>query len=225
MPRKEPGLAARTRGRKLRALLLAGTGRGVKTRRERHRRRTDHPALRHHGLRDKEPTDAPIRRLRALTRLKASCAFVTCWTACRGLLRAAGGNGYSGGTAARLRSRWQRAAHPCPAHAVHAEPLSAGQRLFDVDPLTLARDNPDENQRELMNGPGHYREAERLRDEATSRGDFNPGARWCLELAKLRTAVAYAAATAQASGGGERIEVAGPWFSDITVAPDEQDRT
>ena len=36
-----------------------------------------------------------------------------------------------------------------------------------------------------MNGPDHYREAERLLAEATTRGDFNPRAQWCLELAKL----------------------------------------
>jgi hypothetical protein len=52
-----------------------------------------------------------------------------------------------------------------------------------------------------MNGPDHYREAERLLDEATSRGDFNPKAQWCLELAKLHTALAHVAATAQASDG------------------------
>jgi hypothetical protein len=40
-----------------------------------------------------------------------------------------------------------------------------------------------------MNGPDHYREAERLLDEATARGDFNPRAQWCLELAKLHTAL------------------------------------
>jgi hypothetical protein len=91
--------------------------------------------------------------------------------------------------------------------------------------LTLARDNPDEDQRELMNGPGHYREAERLLDDATSCGDFNPRAQWCLELAKLHTALAHVAATAQASDGREWIEVAGPWFSDITLALYEQDRT
>src|SRR5260370_11852683 len=50
-----------------------------------------------------------------------------------------------------------------------------------------------------MNGPDHYREAERLRDEANSRGDFNPRAEWCLELAKLHTALAHVAITAQAS--------------------------
>ena len=42
-----------------------------------------------------------------------------------------------------------------------------------------------------MNGPDHYREAEKLLDEATSRRDFNPRAQWCLELAKLRTALAH----------------------------------
>ena len=76
-----------------------------------------------------------------------------------------------------------------------------------------------------MNGPGHYREAERLLDDATSCGAFNPRAQWCLELAKLHTALAHVAATAQASDGGGWIEVAGPWFSDITLALYEQDRT
>jgi hypothetical protein len=40
-------------------------------------------------------------------------------------------------------------------------------------------------------------------DEATSRGDFNPRAQWCLELAKLHTALAHVAATALTSDGGE----------------------
>ena len=87
----------------------------------------------------------------------------------------------------------------------HAEPLSTRRRLFNVNPLTLARDNPDDDQRELMNGPGHYREAERLRDDAASCGDFSPRAQWCLELAKLHTALAHVAATAQASDGREWI--------------------
>ena len=52
----------------------------------------------------------------------------------------------------------------------HAEPLSTRRRLFNVNPLTLARDNPDDGQREPMNGPGHYREAGRLLDDATSGG-------------------------------------------------------
>jgi hypothetical protein len=74
-----------------------------------------------------------------------------------------------------------------------------------------------------MNGPDHYREAERLLDEAISRGDFNPRAEWCLELAKLHTALAHVAATAQASEGREWVRGAGPWFSDISLALDEQD--
>jgi hypothetical protein len=52
-----------------------------------------------------------------------------------------------------------------------------------------------------VNGPDHYREAERLLDEAISRGDFNSRAEWCLQLAKLHTALAQVAATAQASDG------------------------
>jgi hypothetical protein len=54
-----------------------------------------------------------------------------------------------------------------------------------------------------MNGPDHYREAERLLDEAISRGDFNPRAEWCLELAKLHTALAHVAIIAQAGDGRE----------------------
>jgi Creatinine amidohydrolase len=69
-----------------------------------------------------------------------------------------------------------------------------------------------------MNGPDHYREAERLLDEAISRGDFNPRAEWCLELAKLHTALAHVAATAQASDGREWVNVAGPCFSDISLS-------
>ena len=60
-----------------------------------------------------------------------------------------------------------------------------------------------------MNGPDHYNEAEKLLDEATSRGDFNPRAQWCLELAKLHTALAHVAATAQASDSREWVRVAG----------------
>jgi hypothetical protein len=45
-----------------------------------------------------------------------------------------------------------------------------------------------------MSGPDHYREAEKLLDEATSRGDFNPRAQWCLELAKLHAALALPSA-------------------------------
>jgi hypothetical protein len=73
-----------------------------------------------------------------------------------------------------------------------------------------------------MNGPDHYREAERLLNEATSRGDFNPRAQWCLELAKLHTALAHVAATAQASDSREWVRIAGPWFSDLSLALHEQ---
>jgi hypothetical protein len=76
-----------------------------------------------------------------------------------------------------------------------------------------------------MNGPDHYREAERLLDEATSRGDFNPRAEWCLELAKLQAALAYVAATAQPSDGREWVLVAGPWSGDTSLALHEQGQT
>jgi hypothetical protein len=73
-----------------------------------------------------------------------------------------------------------------------------------------------------MNGPDHYSEAERLLGEATSRGDFNPRALWCLELARLHTALAHVAATAQACDSREWVRVAGPWLSDMTLALHEQ---
>ena len=76
-----------------------------------------------------------------------------------------------------------------------------------------------------MNGPDHYREAERLLDEAINRGDFNARAQWCLELAKLHTALAHVAATAQASDGREWVKVAGPSFCDMTLALREQGTT
>jgi hypothetical protein len=66
-----------------------------------------------------------------------------------------------------------------------------------------------------MNGPDHYREAGRLLDEAISGGDFNPRAQWCLELAKLHTALAHVAPTAQASDSREWIKVAGPWLCNM----------
>jgi hypothetical protein len=76
-----------------------------------------------------------------------------------------------------------------------------------------------------MNGPDHYREAERLLDEATSRGDFNPRAQWCMELAKLHTALAHVAATAEASDSREWVKAAGPRFCDLSLAVPEQART
>jgi hypothetical protein len=76
-----------------------------------------------------------------------------------------------------------------------------------------------------MNGPDHYREAERLLDEATSRGYFNPRAQWCMELGKLHTALAHVAATAEASDSREWLEAAGPRFCDLSLAVPEQART
>ena len=63
-----------------------------------------------------------------------------------------------------------------------------------------------------------FREAERLLDEATSRGDFNPRAQWCLELVKLHTALAHVAATALTCDGREWTEVAGSRFCDLSLA-------
>ena len=76
-----------------------------------------------------------------------------------------------------------------------------------------------------MNGPDHYREAERLLDEATARGDFNPRAQWCLELAKLHTALAHVAATAQASDSREWAKAAGPRFCDMSLALHDENST
>ncbi len=65
-----------------------------------------------------------------------------------------------------------------------------------------------------MNGLDHYREAERLLDEAISCGDFHPRAQWCLELAKLHTALAQVAATAGAAGAAEDREQRDPGRED-----------
>lgn len=53
-----------------------------------------------------------------------------------------------------------------------------------------------------MNGPDHYREAERLLEKAESHEEPASRALWCLELAKLHTALAQVAATALNSGQG-----------------------
>lgn len=53
-----------------------------------------------------------------------------------------------------------------------------------------------------MNGPDHYRSAERLLEEAESAGESSSKAMWCLELAKLHVALAQVAATALNSDGG-----------------------
>ena len=89
--------------------------------------------------------------------------------------------------------------------------------------LTMA--DPDYDRREQMNGPDHYREAERLLDEATSHGDFNPRAHWCLELGKLHTALAHVAATAEAFDTREWVKAAGPRFCGLSLAGQDQART
>jgi hypothetical protein len=58
-----------------------------------------------------------------------------------------------------------------------------------------------------MTGADHYREAERLLEEATSR-ERDPRALWCLELAKVHTALAQVAAAGLTADGGERAEAA-----------------
>ena len=63
-----------------------------------------------------------------------------------------------------------------------------------------------------MNGPDHYREAERLLGEAESCEEPGSRALWCLELAKLHTALAQIAVTALNSDGREWAEVAGRRF-------------
>jgi hypothetical protein len=67
-----------------------------------------------------------------------------------------------------------------------------------------------------MNGPDHYREAERLLEEAESCEEPDSRALWCLELAKLHTALAQVAATALNSDSREWVEVAGRRFSSVT---------
>jgi hypothetical protein len=67
-----------------------------------------------------------------------------------------------------------------------------------------------------MNGPEHYREAERLLEEAESSEEPGSRAIWCLELAKLHTALAQVAATVLNSDGREWVEVAGRRFSSMT---------
>jgi hypothetical protein len=64
-----------------------------------------------------------------------------------------------------------------------------------------------------MNGPDHYRVAERLVEEAASREEPDSRALWCLELAKVHTALAQVAATALNCDGREWVEVAGRRFS------------
>jgi hypothetical protein len=76
-----------------------------------------------------------------------------------------------------------------------------------------------------MNGPDHYREAERLLDEAASGGESDPAARVrCLELSKVHTALAQVAATALTGDGREWLEVAGRRFGNTSPALPEQVR-
>jgi hypothetical protein len=72
----------------------------------------------------------------------------------------------------------------------------------------MAQDRNYDNWRG-MNGPDHYREAERLLAEAESCEEPGSRAPWCLELAKLHTALAQVAAMALNSDGREWAEVAG----------------
>jgi hypothetical protein len=65
-----------------------------------------------------------------------------------------------------------------------------------------------------MNGPDHYREAERLLGEAESHEEPDSRALWCMELAKLHTALAQVAATALNSDSREWIEAAGRRLSE-----------
>jgi hypothetical protein len=112
-----------------------------------------------------------------------------------------------------MRKRW--ALNHCLLDGVHV----------NVHLVSPDEDDPDYERRERMNGLDHYREAEKLLDEATSRGDFNPRAQWCLELAKLHTALAHVAATALTSDGREWVEVTGPMFADMSLALQEQGST
>jgi len=76
-----------------------------------------------------------------------------------------------------------------------------------------------------MNSPDHYREAERLLNEAACFGQPDLTALWCVELSKLHTALAHVAATALSADGREWHEVAGRRFGDTSLAVDEQATT
>jgi hypothetical protein len=76
-----------------------------------------------------------------------------------------------------------------------------------------------------MNGPDHYREAERLLREAESHEEPSARASWCLELARLHTAFAQVIATALNYDGREWIEVAGSRFSSMNPVLPGQGRT
>lgn len=75
-----------------------------------------------------------------------------------------------------------------------------------------------------MNGPDHYRAAERL-IECESLGESSSQAKWSLELARLHAALAQVAATALSSDNREWLEVAGHRFGDMSPTSHVQDRT
>jgi hypothetical protein len=68
-----------------------------------------------------------------------------------------------------------------------------------------------------MTGPDHYREAERLLEEAWSCEEPDSRALWCLELAKLHTALAQIPATALNTDSREWAQVAGTRFSSMSL--------
>ena len=89
----------------------------------------------------------------------------------------------------------------------------------------LTREDPSDDGRGGMNGPDHYRDAERLLDQATSRGESDPTALWCLELARVHAALADVAATALTSDGREWAEVAGRRLGTMSPALPGRART
>ena len=76
-----------------------------------------------------------------------------------------------------------------------------------------------------MNGPDHYRVAERLLEEAESADEPSSKAMRRLELVKLHVALAQVAATALNSDGREWAEVAGRKFSGTSSTSYVQGRT
>lgn len=77
--------------------------------------------------------------------------------------------------------------------------------------MARAADNYDWR---TVNGPDHYREAERLLQEAESHEEPSASASWRLDRARLHTALDQVAATALGSDGREWAQVAGRRFND-----------
>jgi hypothetical protein len=63
--------------------------------------------------------------------------------------------------------------------------VAAGLRSFNVSAGGPAAGPDSDCDWIAMNGPDHYRAAERLVEEAASREEPDPRASWCLELAKV----------------------------------------